>query len=100
MYTVGKKNTKGAKKKQKPKSLPYLKWDRLDDIVSDEFKVRLTNQVRDIRLISREEVVKAYDGISPCNKEVAEVRSDETRTTCNKNTVRGRCTWFRTNFRS
>src|SRR5262245_37464879 len=54
-----------------------FKPQRMRDIVADEFKVRLVQQMLDVRLLAGEEVVNANDIIAARDEPIAEVRPEE-----------------------
>ena len=50
-------------------------WMR--DIVADEFKVPLVQQVLDVCLLAGKKVVEADDIVAACHEAIAEVRAEE-----------------------
>lgn len=69
----------GARRAGQVVDLVDLEQDLFDDVVADQLKVGLVEEVRDVVLGAREEVVEADDVVAPLHQESAEVGADEAR---------------------
>jgi hypothetical protein len=51
--------------------------DRVDDVVTDAFKMGISQQMADVVLAAGEKIVEAKEILSLCEKPLAEVRSEK-----------------------
>lgn len=65
-----------------------LEQDLLDDVVADQLEVGLVDQVRDVVLGAREEVVEADDVVAALDEVGAEVGADKARSARDDDAVR------------
>ena len=62
--------------------LTYLEIQRVDNIMSDELEIRMTNPMLDISLGTSEKVVGDGDTMSLEHEPIDEVRADEPGAAC------------------
>lgn len=68
-------------------NLVHFDHERLDNIVSDEFKVGVTDPVRDVGSGSSEEVVEDGDLVSEDHESINQMGSDETSSTSDQDSL-------------
>ena len=64
-----------------------LQKDRQGDIMANQFKIRLAQQVGDIGLLAREEIIEADHVVPGRDQSLAEMRTQESGTAGHKNTL-------------
>ena len=67
-----------------------LQPQRLDDVVAEELEVRLREEVGDVRLLAREEVVDADHVVTCIDEPLAQMAAEEAGATGDEDPLEGR----------
>src|SRR5690606_23181377 len=70
----------GAGRARQVVDLVHLDEERKGDVVANELEIRVIQQVHDVRLVAREEVVGTQHLVSGLQQPVAQVASEESGT--------------------